>query len=215
MFTGLISEVGRVKTSRREGRSFRLSITAPQTARDLHAGDSVAVNGACLTVTLIEGDTFTVDVTPQTARSTLSLSAGCPVNLERPLRLGDRLDGHIVTGHVDFVARINRISKDEIAWLFTVHPPGEAMRHIVAKGSVAVDGISLTVGALTEDTFSVSVIPHTAAHTALGQKREGDAVNIETDILGKYVEKILHADKKAGQAGNLTENILRENGFMR
>ncbi|MDR3349912.1 MAG: riboflavin synthase [Acidaminococcales bacterium] len=210
MFTGLISELGKIKSSRRNGRSFCLTISADKVLAGLKTGDSVAVNGACLTVTGMAKDSFTVDVMPVTAKNTVvtDFRAGDSVNLERSVRVGDRLDGHIVTGHVDFVGNIAEISKDDIAYIISIKLPRDGLRHIVLKGSVAVDGISLTVCETGADFFKVSVIPHTASCTTLGCKKVGDSVNVETDILGKYVEKLLN-----GERSNPNQHVLTKNTF--
>lgn len=218
MFTGLVAELGVIKSSQKNGNSFRLTVSAKEVLADLRIGDSVAVNGACLTVVEFNQESFTVDVMPQTSKSTIvsSFNTGDKVNLERTVRVGDRLDGHIVQGHVDFVGTIIGYKKDDIAVVVSIRIDKSAMKYIVLKGSVAIDGISLTVSALGDDWFSVSVIPHTAKNTTLGIKKQGDLVNIETDILGKYVEKMLFFNKYKMSTDNskLTKNILLENGFV-
>ena len=218
MFTGLVAELGVVKSSRKIGNSFKLTIGADKVLKDLQVGDSIAVNGACLTVVEFNKDSFTVDVMPQTSKNTVvpNFNAGDKVNLERTVRVGDRLDGHIVQGHVDFVGKVIGYKQDDIAVIVSIQIAKQAMKYIVLKGSVAIDGISLTVSDLGEDWFSVSIIPHTAKNTTLGHKGEGDLVNIETDILGKYVERLLYYgenDMSTGGSG-LTKNILFENGFV-
>lgn len=210
MFTGLVSELGKVKRSLRQSNSFKLTINAKHTLQDLKIGDSVAVNGTCLTVVQMDKDSFTVDVMPETARNTVvpAFNNGDAVNLERTVRVGDRLDGHIVTGHIDYTGLITQVKKDDIAYVFTIKVPEKAMRYIVMKGSVAIDGISLTVCDVGNDYFGVSIIPHTVQNTTLGFKNKGDIVNIETDILGKYVEKLLGKKEK-----NFTATLF-ENGFL-
>lgn len=210
MFTGLVSELGQIKSSLRQSNSYKLLIKAKLVLEDLKLGDSVAVNGACLTVIDISSNSFTVDVMPETANKTLipAFKSGERVNLERTVRVGDRLDGHIVTGHIDFTGLILDVKKDEIANVFTIRLPREAMRYVVRKGSVAIDGISLTVCDVGDDWFGVSIIPHTAQNTTLGFKKKGDYVNIETDVLGKYVEKFLGLKEK-----DFTAKLF-ENGFM-
>lgn len=218
MFTGLVGELGTVKSCLKSGNSFKLTIGADQMLKDLRIGDSIAVNGACLTVVEFNQDSFTVDVMPQTSKHTVvpGFGAGDRVNLERTVRVGDRLDGHIVQGHVDFVGKIISYKKDDIAVIVSMKIDKQAMKYIVLRGSVAIDGISLTISDIGEDWFSVSIIPHTAQNTTLGSKREGDLVNVETDILGKYVEKMLYYGKDNASTENskLTKNILLENGFM-
>ena len=187
---------------------------------NLKIGDSVAVNGACLTVVKMSSDGFTADVMPETVRLTNigSLNAGDKVNLERTLRLCDGLDGHIVSGHVEGLGMIAAQRNDSIVVVVTIDTPQELLKYIIKKGSIAIDGISLTVIEVTSSTFSVSLIPHTAKETTLGFKTVGDTVNLETDILGKYVERMLNWDmqygKKSACAGSLDKNILLENGFM-
>ena len=210
MFTGLVSELGKVNVISRQNNSFRLTINANKTLQDLKIGDSVAVNGACLTVVLITKDSFTVDVMPETAKNTAisSFKIGDSVNLERTVRVGDRLDGHIVTGHIDFTGTILQVKKDDIARIITIKATEAAMRYIVMKGSVAIDGISLTVCLIEKDYFGVSIIPHTVQNTALGYKNKGDIVNIETDILGRYVERLLGIKEE-----NFKETLFK-NGFL-
>lgn len=218
MFTGLVSELGVVKSCKQSGNSFKLEIGASRILKDLRIGDSIAVNGACLTVVEFNKDSFKVDVMPQTSKNTVvpNFKMGDKVNLERTVRLGDRLDGHIVQGHVDFVGKIISYKKDDIAMIISISVDKKALKYIVLKGSIAIDGISLTVSQVAEDWFSVSIIPHTAKNTTLGWKKEGDWVNIETDILGKYVEKLLFYNNNSESTADskLTKNILLENGFM-
>ena len=193
MFTGLIEELGKVQSLIGAGESYRLSIVAKKVLQDLAIGDSVAVNGACLTVVAKTDNAFTVDVMPETARRTVigALHVGEGVNLERTLRFGDRLEGHLVAGHVEGVGRILHRQEDGNAVVFRIGCEKSLTHNIIEKGSVAVDGISLTVTAAEENSFSVSVIPHTAAVTTLGFKRVGDKVNVETDLIGKYIEKFV------------------------
>lgn len=188
MFTGIVEEVGIVRSSVREG----LTIAARTVMPTLQVGGSISVNGACLTVTVLKPDAFTVDVVPETRRRTNlgSLRPGDSVNLERPLRADGRMDGHIVQGHVDQTGTIAEISADGEALLIWFHAPRQIMRYIVAKGFVAVDGVSLTVVHCDDDGFSVTVIPHTRDHTVFGSRTVGDAVNVEVDILAKYVERL-------------------------
>lgn len=193
MFTGLIEELGKVQSLTGAGESYRLTVGAKKVLQDLAIGDSVAVNGACLTVVAKTDNAFTVDVMPETARHTVigALHVGEGVNLERTLRFGDRLEGHLVAGHVGGVGRILRRQEDGNAVVFRIGCEKSLTHYIIEKGSVAVDGISLTVTAVEENSFSVSVIPHTAAVTTLGFKRVGDKVNVETDLIGKYIEKFV------------------------
>lgn len=193
MFTGLIEELGKVQSLTGSGESYRLTVGAKKVLPDLAIGDSVAVNGACLTVVTKTDNAFTVDVMPETARRTVigTLHVGEGVNLERTLRFGDRLEGHLVAGHVEGVGRILHRQEDGNAVVFRIGCEKSLTHYIIEKGSVAVDGISLTVTAVEENSFSVSVIPHTAAVTTLGFKRVGDKVNVETDLIGKYIEKFV------------------------
>lgn len=188
MFTGIVEEVGIVRSSVRGG----LTIAARTVMPTLQVGGSISVNGACLTVTVLKPDAFTVDVVPETRRRTNlgSLGPGDSVNLERPLRADGRMDGHIVQGHVDQTGTITEISADGEALLVRFDAPQQIMRYIVAKGFVAVDGVSLTVVHCDDNGFSVTVIPHTRDHTVFGSRTVGDAVNVEVDILAKYVERL-------------------------
>ena len=188
MFTGIVEEVGIVRSSVRGG----LTIAARTVMPTLQVGGSISVNGACLTVTVLKPDAFTVDVVPETRRRTNlgSLHPGDSVNLERPLRADGRMDGHIVQGHVDQTGTITEISADGEALLVRFDAPWQIMRYIVAKGFVAVDGVSLTVVHCDDNGFSVTVIPHTRDHTVFGSRTVGDAVNVEVDILAKYVERL-------------------------
>ncbi len=188
MFTGIVEEVGTV-------RSFgqgRLTIAAHTVMPTLELGGSISVNGVCLTVTSLEEDDFRVDVVPETLRRTNlgDLSIDSPVNFERPLRADGRLDGHIVQGHVDGTGTISDISADGEALMVRIDVPPQVARYVVEKGFIAVDGVSLTVVHCDEIGFSVTVIPHTRDHTIFGSRRVGDAVNIEIDILAKYVERL-------------------------
>ncbi len=210
MFTGLVSELGKIQNMQKTGKSLYLTISAQKVIVDLKIGDSIAVNGTCVTVVQMTSESFCVDVMPQTSTNTimLKLKLGEMVNLERTLKLSDRLDGHIVSGHVDSVGRIVDVKKDEIANIFKIQAEKQTLKYIVLKGSVAIDGISLTVCDVKEDNFSISIIPHTAKNTTLGWKKQGDLVNIETDILGKYVEKLLMPNKNG-----IDINYLLEKGF--
>jgi riboflavin synthase len=187
VFTGLVAAKG---TVRRSGE--RMAIEAGELARDLAEGDSVAVNGVCLTATSIEDGVFTADVMAETlSRSSLGpLEVGDPVNLELPLRAADRLGGHVVQGHVDGVGTIAAIAEDGFARVVTVGADPALLRYVVEKGSIAVDGVSLTVSAVDDSTFAVSLIPETLERTTLGTAAPGDPVNLEVDVLAKYVEKL-------------------------
>ncbi|MDE2718096.1 MAG: riboflavin synthase [Chloroflexota bacterium] len=188
MFTGIVEEVGTVRAA---GQG-RLTIAAREVMPTLEIGGSISVNGTCLTVTRLESGEFAVDVVPETLRRTNLglLSSNSPVNLERPLRADGRLDGHIVQGHVDGTGTIGEISEDGEALMVRIDVPAQLVRYVVEKGFIAVDGVSLTVVHCDEAGFSVTVIPHTRDHTVFGSRSVGDAVNIEIDILAKYVERL-------------------------
>lgn len=215
MFTGIIEELGTVERVTRGRVSAILAIRAEAILSDLKIGDSVAVNGVCLTATSLTGHGFTADVMHETLdRSSLAgLGPGSPVNLERAMAADGRFGGHIVAGHVDGVGTIAAIERDDNAIWFTITAPEQVLRYVVEKGSITIDGVSLTVAAVEDDRFSVSLIPHTAAITLLGRKGPGDVVNLETDILAKYVEKLLRPAPDPAQGGGLTLDFLAQNGF--
>lgn len=199
MFTGLVEDCGVIRGIRRRGEAATLEIESSVVAADLKIGDSVSVNGACLTVVEISGSRFSVDAVPETMRRTnLGLLApGGRVNLERALKLGDRLGGHLVSGHVDATGVISRIMKDGIATIVTVRIPEDLARFVAPKGSVALDGISLTVVERSGREFTVSVIPHSLAATTLNEKHPGSVVNVEVDLVARYLENLL-AEQRAG-----------------
>lgn len=216
MFTGIVEEVGRVAGIQRGSKSAVLRISGDIVFGDLNQGDSVAVNGVCLTVTDFSGRVFLADVMGETLdRSSLGLlRQGSPVNLERAMPANGRFGGHIVSGHIDGTGTVARVRKEDNAVWYTVAAAPKLMRYIVEKGSVAVDGVSLTVAAVTGESFRVSVIPHTAKATALSFKSAGDAVNLETDIVGKYVERLLAPGKDAkAPSGGITGEFLAKAGF--
>ena len=216
MFTGIVEEVGTVKAIRRGVHSAVLTIQAKTVLEDAKLGDSIAVNGICLTVTSRTADVFTADVMHETLnRSSLAkLRPGSHVNLERAMAADGRFGGHIVSGPVDGVGTITDRRRDDNAVWYTITPPQTLLRYIVEKGSITIDGISLTVAAVTEKTFSVSLIPHTAAVTILGEKGPEDPVNLETDILGKYVEKLMRPQEpETAKTETLNLEFLQKNGF--
>lgn len=217
MFTGIVEEVGIVSGIRRGAHSSVLTVAAEKVTEDAEIGASIAVNGACLTVTAADKHSFTADVMHETInRTTLSqLKAGSPVNLERAVPVCGRFGGHIVAGHVDGIGRISEIKRDDNAVLFTICAGPDIMRYIVEKGSVAIDGISLTVAKVHSGGFSVSVIPHTLKMTVLGDRRMGDSVNLENDIIGKYVEKLMGAGGGQEQKKGLTREFLFNYGFVK
>jgi riboflavin synthase len=211
LFTGLVEEIGYVVRWQHGPNTNRLTIRAAKVMEDLKIDDSVAVNGLCLTVTALSDSTFTADVMPESMRrSNLGeLQVGSPVNLERALALGDRLGGHLVTGHIDGTGIITRITEEGNALLYEITAPPEVAPYLVAKGSVAVDGVSLTIASVRDSSFVVGVIPHTARCTTIGRRRVGDRVNLEGDLIGKYVENFLQGRKQS----NMTLDWLREQGF--
>ena len=199
----------------RGARSAVLHLRARTVLEDLELGDSVAVNGVCLTVTALRPGGFSADVMHETLdRSALSeLRSGSAVNLERAMAANGRFGGHIVAGHVDGTGRITRLRRDDNAVWYTLQAGPEVLRYVVEKGSVAVDGISLTVAATGRNTFSVSIIPHTAAQTVLGRRKAGDLVNLETDIIGKYVEKLMGREPELKTQSAITREFLTRHGF--
>lgn len=214
MFTGLIEDTGRVTTLERHGAAAVLTLTTALPVEDIAMGDSVAVNGVCLTVTSRSAGRLSFDVSPETVATTTigTLHAGSSVNLERALRLGDRMGGHLVTGHVDCIGTLaGSRSTDGNRLLEFSLPPAHA-RYLVPKGSVAIDGISLTVNTVRQDGFAVNIIPHTLTATTLSGLRPGDRVNLETDIIGRYVERLL---APWGPKEGLNMQTLMENGFIR
>ena len=215
MFTGIVEEMGVIRSIRRGACSAVLSIGAETVLSDLKIGDSVAVNGVCLTATTVDAGGFTADVMHETLnRSSLgALVPGNPVNLERAMAANGRFGGHMVAGHIDGTGTITARRQDDNAVWYTVSAAPSLLRYIVEKGSIAIDGISLTVASVAADRFSVSVIPHTAAVTVLGRKRPGDIVNLETDIIGKYVEKLLRPAADTAPKGGISLEFLMENGF--
>lgn len=221
MFTGIVEEIGTVCSVRRGAVSAALTVTAHRILSDLHTGDSIAVNGVCLTATSFTDGTFTADVMHETLRRSAlgSLRAGSRVNLERAMPAAGRFGGHLVSGHIDGTGTITSVHRDGNAVWYTIRASGSILRYIVEKGSVAIDGISLTVAAVCRGSFQVSVIPHTLAHTALSLKRENDTVNLENDYIAKYVEKLLFQSggpfggSPAKQSG-MTRDWLAECGFQ-
>ncbi len=218
MFTGIIEETGIWQQSRINGNSAVVSVQADKVLEGTRQGDSIAVNGVCLTVTRIGSGLFEADVMPETLRRTNlgSLSFGHRVNLERAMAADGRFGGHIVAGHVDGTGRIRDIRIEDNAVWYEITASDAILRYIVEKGSVTLDGISLTVASLGQDYFRVSVIPHTREVTALTERKTGDRVNIENDIVGKYVERFLTlgAGDKKTEGSRLSMEFLGENGFL-
>ncbi|MDY7989551.1 riboflavin synthase [Paenibacillus sp. SEL1] len=220
MFTGLVEEVGRIQTISKSGEAMVLGISGSVVLGDLKIGDSVSVNGVCLTAIQIGTKDFKVDVMPETFRSSnlKELRSGSRVNLERAMAASGRFGGHIVQGHVDGTGTIRGVTSDQNAVVFEIEPKNKTLfKYILLKGSITIDGISLTVAQRTRDTFAVSIIPHTLSETALQAKREGDTVNIECDILGKYVEQLLNyrgaAEAERVEEAPLSLDYLAKHGF--
>lgn len=223
MFTGLIEDLGRIECFQRRSNSFKLKVATHLPHHEISVGDSIAVNGICLTVVEHSPGSFSADVSPETMQSSNigTLSAGDSVNLERALRLADRLGGHMVSGHIDTTGKVIQRIQDDIAVRFSVELPRAFMRYVISKGSIAIDGISLTVNTVTDTTFSVAIIPHSLAKTTLQHYGVGAKVNIETDILGRYIEKLLNHDTDSddtgtshNESGGLSIAKLAENGFF-
>lgn len=215
MFTGIIEEIGTVERIRWGAHSAVLTIRAKAVLEGTKPGDSIAVNGICLTVTGLGGGSFLADVMHETLnRSTLAgLTSGSHVNLERAMLADGRFGGHIVAGHVDGVGKLLRISRDDTAVWYTVGANPDVLRYIVKKGSVAIDGISLTVAQVAKTDFAISAIPHTVDKTVLQERREGDLVNLETDVIGKYVEKLLSPIQLRREDSAITREFLSRYGF--
>jgi riboflavin synthase len=227
MFTGLIEEIGTLKRSYKQGEAMVLAIGAQRILEGVAIGDSISVNGVCLTVTAYDGRSFAVDVMPQTYRHTnlKDIRPGEPLNLERAMQAGGRFGGHIVQGHADGTGEIVSRRSDANAIVFMIRPhDARLMRYVISQGSVTLDGISLTVSEAGRDGFTVSIIPHTLKETALQFKDAGSVINIECDVLGKYVDHLLHYkqadgtdEKQIGKpesGSRLTAAFLAENGFF-
>ena len=217
MFTGLVEGQGSIEGISRRGSGAHFAVRAKTLMEELAEGDSLAVDGVCLTAVKVTDTTVTVDISEETMRrSTLGdKKIGSLCNLELPLRLGARLGGHLVTGHIDGVGSVVEVRPEANSLWVSIEAPPEVMRYIVSKGSVAVDGVSLTVADRAEKTFSVAIIPHTAEVTTLGTARVGTPVNLEADIIGKYVERFV-AERLDGQArgsAGLTKDFLAQHGF--
>ena len=224
-FTGIIEETGKIESVANGNKSAIITIIADKVLKGTKIGDSIAVNGVCLTVTSISGNKFTADVMAETLRrsSLGTLKHGSKVNLERAMAADGRFGGHIVSGHIDGTGTICSLEREDNAVWVEIETPDKLLKYIVEKGSIAIDGISLTVAKLTDDSFSVSVIPHTGEETTLLAKKPGDIVNLENDIVGKYVERLMNFntsqkspfDNKTATStkSNITMDFLTENGF--
>jgi riboflavin synthase len=219
MFTGIIEELGVVANIQRSGESFVLTIDAKKILKDVHLGDSISVNGVCLTVTSFSGNQFTVDVMPETvkASSLQSLKRGAKVNLERAMAAGGRFGGHFVSGHIDGTGVIKSKKQIENAVYYEIEAPPEILRYIIERGSVAVDGTSLTVFGVTDESFTLSLIPHTLSESIIGLKESGDIVNLECDMIGKYVGHFLMSSQnnhKSKSPSGISASFLEDNGFL-
>jgi riboflavin synthase len=216
VFTGLIEGEGTVKVIEKGEKSSRLTIEAADILTDSKIGDSISTNGVCLTISNMNNSRFTADVMAETIRrSNLgNLKIGEKVNLERALRLKDRIGGHIVSGHIDGIGEILNLQKEDNAVWITIKADGDILRYIVEKGSIALDGVSLTVAYVDDKCFKVSIIPHTAKETILLKKIKGSMVNIECDVLSKYVEKLLNLDPEKKENKKMDLGFLKQNGFI-
>lgn len=216
MFTGIVEEIGYVEQLVRGEKSVKLRVRADAVLEDTRIGDSICTSGVCLTVTRLQGNWFEADVMAETMRCSKlgSLSVGSMVNLERAMQMNGRFGGHMVSGHIDGIGTITSVAREDQAVWLTVSADPSLLRYIVEKGSVAIDGVSLTVAKEEPSAFKVSVIPHTGRETTLLSQKAGDLVNLECDIIGKYVEKLLGGEpEQSGRQSPLTELYLRENGF--
>ncbi|HSQ88137.1 riboflavin synthase [Romboutsia sp.] len=218
MFTGIVEEIGFIENIKNGEKSSKLVIKANKVLKDTKIGDSICTNGVCLTVTNIYKDTFEADVMAETLRlSNLGkLKTKSKVNLERALSLQTRLGGHIVSGHIDGVGEITSLVKEDNAVWVSIKAPSDILKYIVYKGSITIDGISLTVAYVDEEIFKVSIIPHTGEETTLLFKKIGESVNLECDLIGKYVEKLLGFNKKNQESdkSSISIDFLKDNGFF-
>ena len=216
MFTGIVEEMGKIVRVEKGAKSSRLTVSGDKIFSDLKLGDSVATNGVCLTVTSFSKGLFTADVMNETLkRSNLGeLRQGSMVNLERAMIANGRFGGHIVSGHIDGTGVITKIEQDDIAVWYTIRADRKIMKYIIEKGSVAIDGISLTIAKVTDNDFSVSLIPHTAKETVLGYNKTGDTVNLENDVVGKYIEHFLSfKEEPETKSSGITKEFLLKAGF--
>jgi len=216
VFTGLIEDVGSISGLQQKDGGAIVSVQTALPLDEVRIGDSIAVNGACLTVVAINGRVFSADASPETLACTTlgSLRSGMQVNLERALRFGDRLGGHLVTGHIDSVAQLTTRRREGNMEVFRFKLANDALRLLVDKGSVAIDGISLTVNLVENESFSVAIIPHTLGATTLASRQAGDTVNIETDLIGKYVARLLGQRSQAQEPSKLDADFLARHGFF-
>ncbi|GAB2500888.1 riboflavin synthase [Alkalibacterium psychrotolerans] len=215
MFTGIVEEIGEIKSIKKGSKSSVLTIKASKVLEDTTIGDSIMTNGVCLTVTDMSAGEFKADVMAETLNRTAlnSLTQGSRLNLERALNLQTRLGGHMVSGHIDGTGIIKNFRKDDNAVWVTIETEEKLLRYIIEKGSIAIDGISLTVAAVSDKDFQVSIIPHTANETTLLSHKVGDQVNLEVDLIGKYVEKLLGLSSETDNKEKITQAYLKTNGF--
>ncbi|WP_338469526.1 riboflavin synthase [Niallia sp. XMNu-256] len=215
MFTGLIEELGTMKKINQKGNTLVLVIEADKIMSDLHLGDSIAVNGVCLTVTKFTKKQFEADVMPETFKHTSlsTLKEGSKVNLERAMAANGRFGGHFVTGHIDGTGTIRKRTHIENAILIEIEIPEEFSHFVLEKGSIAIDGTSLTIFKTTNHSVTISLIPHTAKEAVIGLKREGEIVNLEFDVMAKYFYSFMQKRDEVSQPGGITTNFLKENGF--
>ena len=218
MFTGLIQDIGKIQSVERKGEGIRLTISTQLDLSHTKIGDSISLDGACLTVVRLSGRALTVDASPETLRRTTlsTIREGQPVNLEMPLKMSDPLGGHFVAGHVDGTGEIIEVAPEGNFMRYRFRVPAEIARYLIEKGSVAVDGISLTVTECQDQEFIVSLIPHTAQSTTLGKKKAGDRVNVENDLIAKYVEKFVRReDSPKRESSRIDATFLAEHGFIK
>lgn len=215
MFTGLVEEIGSIENIIKGAKSAQITIHAGKVIENTNLGDSISTNGVCLTVVNLTKNTFTVDVMPETMRRSnlKNLKHGSKVNLERALKLGDRLGGHIVSGHIDGVGIIKAIEEEDNATWVTVEASADILKYIIEKGSISIDGTSLTVAYVDFTCFKVSIIPMTRDETTLLSKKIGEEVNLECDMIGKYVERLTIFNQKESKKSAIDMNFLKNNGF--
>ncbi len=216
MFTGLIEEIGHIKAMKKGGNSIRLSVAANKIMDDVKLGDSIATNGICLTVVDFDSNGFSADVMPETMnRSSFhTQKEGSRVNLERALRVGDRMGGHMLSGHIDGIGEIVSQTKDDNAIWVSIAAPKNILKYVIEKGSIAIDGISLTVAYVDDKQFKVSIIPLTQDDTTLVSKKIGSLVNLECDMTAKYIEKFMFHKEDEKKESNISMEFLKENGFF-
>jgi riboflavin synthase len=216
VFTGLVEEIGVLKVVGKGAKSAQLTINADKVLHEIKLGDSISTNGVCLTVVAFTNNSFTVDVMPETMRRSnlKDLKPGSKINLERALRLGDRLGGHIVSGHIDGTGLVRTIEAEDNATWVTIEAGAAIMKYIIEKGSIAVDGTSLTVARVGKEDFKVSIIPLTRDETTLLSKKIGEEVNLECDMVGKYIERLTMFNKDNNKNDEINLDFLKENGFV-